>query len=84
MQQFEEAKAVILRSIELGDKRHSAYRTASIISHRLKEIDDAILFAKQAVDAKDNNDTSRANHKEYLTNMLRAAGQLDDALKAVD
>ena len=42
------------------------------------------MFAKQAVDAKDNNDTSRANHKEHLANMLRAVGQLDDALKAAD
>ena len=34
------------------------------------------MFAKQAVDAKDNNDTSRANHKEYLTNMLRGQALL--------
>ena len=84
MQQVEEAKAAIQRSIELGDERHSAYRQASNISHRLKESDDAIAFAKQAVDAKDNNDTSRANHKEHLANLLRIAGQLDDVLAAID
>ena len=84
MQRVEEAKATIQRSIELGDERHSAYRRASNISHRLKEIDDAIAFAKQAVNAKDNNDTTRAIHKEHLANMLRIAGQLDDALSAVD
>ena len=84
MQQVEEAKAANQRSIELGDERHSSYRQASNISHRLKENDDAIAFAKQAVDAKDNNDTSRANHKKHLANLLRIAGRLDDALAAVD
>lgn len=81
---FKWAKAAIQSSIELGDERHSAYRQASNISHRLKEIDDAIAFAKKAVNAKDNHNVSRANHKEHLANMLRVAGQLDDALAAVD
>ena len=76
MQQVDEAKAAIQRSIELGDDRHAAYRQASDLSHRLKEIDDAIKFAKQAVTAKDNDDISRANHKEHLANMLRIAGTL--------
>ena len=66
------------KAIELGDKRHSSYRKASNISHRLKEVDDAITFAKQAVNAKDNNDITRANHKKYLANLLRIAGRLDD------
>ena len=83
MQQVEEAKAVIERSIDLGDERHSAYRQASNISHRLKVSDAAITYAEQAVDAKDNNDTTRANHKEHLANLLRITGQLDDALAAV-
>ena len=64
------------KQIDLGDDRHSVYRRASNISHRLKKIDDAITFAKQAVNAKDNNDTSRANHKRYLANLLRIVGQL--------
>ena len=72
------------KALELGDERHSAYRQASNISHRLKELDDAITFAKQAVNAEDNNDTTRANHKEHLVNLLRITGQLDDALTAVD
>ena len=80
MQQVEEAKATIQRSIELGDERHSAYRQASNISNRLKETDDAIFYARQAIDAKDNNDVSRANHKEHLVNLLRIAGKFDDAL----
>ena len=67
------------KAIELGNESHIAYRQASNISHRLKEIDDAIAYAKQAVSAKNNNDTSRANHKEHLAKLLRIAGQLDDA-----
>jgi hypothetical protein len=67
------------KAIELGDQRHSLYRKASNISHRLKEVDDAITFAKQAVNAKDNNDITRADHKKYLANLLRIAGRLDDA-----
>ena len=81
---FRWAKAAIQRSIELGNERHSAYRQASNISHRLKEIDDAIAFAKQAINAKDNTDRSRANHKEHLAKMLRIDGRLDDALSVVD
>ena len=54
------------------------------MSYHLKEIDDAIAFAKQAVNAKDNNETSRANHKEHLAKLLLVAGKLDDALGAVD
>jgi len=70
------SKAAIQRSIELGDERHSVYRQASNISHRLNEIDDAITYAKQAVNAKDNNDTSRADNKAHLANLLRIAGKL--------
>jgi len=79
-----EALKLSKKAIELGDERHSAYRKASNISHRLKQIDDAIIFAKQAVNAKNNNDTTRAHHKKHLTNLLRIAGQLDDALTNVD
>jgi hypothetical protein len=77
MQREEEAKAVIQRSIDLGDERHSTYRQASNISHRLNEIDDAITFAKQAVKAKDNNYLSHVDHKEHLANMLRVGKKLD-------
>lgn len=72
------------RVIELGDERHSSYRKASNLSHRLKQVDDAITYAKQAVNAKDNNDISRANHKEHLENMLRIAGRLDHTLSVAD
>ena len=78
------AKAAIQHSIELGNERHPTYRQASNISHRLKEMDDAITFARKAVDAKDNDDLTRADHKEHLANMLRIAGKLDDALRTVD
>jgi hypothetical protein len=71
-------------AIKLGDKRNSSYRKASNMSYRLKEIDHAIAFAKQAVNAKDNNETSRANHKEHLAKLLLVAGKLGDALGAVD
>ena len=84
MQRVDEANFTIQRSIELGNERHSAYRQASNISHRLKEVDDAIAFAKQAINAKDNTDRSRANHKEHLAKMLRIDGRLDDALSVVD
>ncbi len=78
LHKIEEAKNTILRSIELGDDRNSAYRQASNISHRLKDTSDAVMFAKKAVDAKDNSDISRANHKEHLANMLRVNGELDE------
>ncbi len=64
------AKNIMLMGIELGDEGHSALRHVSNLSYRLKEIDDAILFAKKAVDAKDNNEVSLAAHKEHLKNML--------------
>lgn len=73
-----DASKLAKKKLDLGDERHSAYRQASNISHRLKEIDDSITFAKQAVNAKDNNDTTRDNHKEYLANLLRIAGQIDE------
>ena len=74
---------ILKQAIELGDERHSVYRKASIISHRLKDMNNAITYAKQAVDAKDNNDTTRANHKKRLAELLRIAGQLGDGLSVV-
>ena len=59
------------------------YRKASIITHYLKEMNNAITYVKQAVDTKDNNNTTRANHKKRLAELLRIAGQLDDGLSAV-
>ncbi|MDO6569264.1 tetratricopeptide repeat protein [Alteromonas sp. 1_MG-2023] len=84
MQRVKEAKATIRRSIELGDERHSTYRKASDLSHRLQDFDDAIRFAKQAINAKNNNRQSRQNHKVHLANLLRIAGKFDDALNIVD
>ena len=81
---FQDALKLSKKAFELGDARQSSYRQASNISHRLNAIDDAIAFAKQAVNAKDNNNITRANHKKHLANMLRIAGQLDDASSTVD
>jgi hypothetical protein len=79
-----DASKLFKKIIELGDERHTTYRQASNISHHLKEIDDAIAFAKQAVSAKDNDDKSRARHKKHLANMFHVAGKLDDTLSFVD
>ncbi len=78
------AKAVLFRSLELGDERYITYRQLSNVCHRLKDYDDAVYYAKKAVDAKNNNDTSRAKHKAHLVNMLRTAGRLYESLEIAD
>ena len=70
------SQSVIKRAIELGNESHWTFRQASNLSCRLQKFDDAILFAKKAVDAKDNDEHTRANHKEHLTNTMRLAGKL--------
>ena len=70
-----DALQLIIKSIELGDERHSLYRQASNFSHRLKKLDEAIEFAKKAVIAKDNNLQTQKNHEKHLANMLRISGK---------
>ena len=55
----------------------STYRRASNISHRFKKTADAVMFATKSVDALNNTDASRSNHKKHLVKMLRVAGEPD-------
>ena len=83
MQQVEKAKALIERSIELGDERHSAYRQASNISHRLKQNDDAIMFAKQAVNAQNERYRSKWSDKNpsWMSARYKSKCDPDDGAK---
>lgn len=44
----------ILKAIDLGDERHSNFRSASNIYRDLGDNDNSIKYAKQAVNAKEN------------------------------
>nr|WP_321456933.1 tetratricopeptide repeat protein [uncultured Cohaesibacter sp.] len=83
-QDFQDAKAAILRAIELGDERNGTYRLASNVCNRLQDYEGAIFFAKLAVDARDNSELTRCNHKENLANSLRLAGRPDAASEVID
>ncbi|WP_319568400.1 tetratricopeptide repeat protein [Cohaesibacter marisflavi] len=78
------AKNLILKAISLGDERHSTYRHASNVCHRLNELETAVAFAEKAVGAKDNIDISHISHSEHLANMLRLAGDRHAAISIID
>ena len=84
LDQFAEANSAILKAIELGDDRHSTYRTASNTFFEMKLLNEAIQFAKKAVAAPDNSDVSRGHHMEHLANMMRLGGDKSGAITVLN
>ncbi|WP_321446881.1 tetratricopeptide repeat protein [uncultured Cohaesibacter sp.] len=84
MQNLKKAKSLVLEAIEYGDDRHSTYRLASNLCSRMRDFEGSVVYAKKALEAKDNTDISRISHLEHLANMLGRTGDLDIALEKVD
>ncbi|WP_321337148.1 hypothetical protein [Breoghania sp.] len=77
------SRKVAMRVLELGDERNTTYRLLSNISFRLQDYDAAVLYARKAADASDNNTVMRHGHLEHLASMLRLQGDCEQAKKVI-
>jgi len=75
---------VAKKCFELGDNRHSMFRHLSNLHARMEDLENAVAYGQKAVDAKDNDESSRKMHLEHLANVQRRLGDLDGALATID